>query len=158
MYLDKKGIQVFNIKHFYDLFDKKPKLNYFIELGKNAQSRSISFKLYKKIIGTFFEIYFKEVFYLNSSYYFPVGGKAVRAKNRERINDQGIHIPQNLSLVWYLRPRSTRKKISFSFLRGRTIIIWNLIQEVKKNINLDEVEDYKEKSTFYIKNNSFYNE
>lgn len=155
MYLDKKGYAVYNTEHFFREFENSKKNSY--KLDGSRKKLKVDMKLFKLIITTFFEIYFREVFYLNRPYYFFIGGKTIVCRNNERVNNKGVLIPKGISILWYLKPNTTRK-ITISFIRGKSVIIWNLIQEVKKNINLDTLASQREKYLQLCKNNLIYDE
>ena len=108
----------FKIDYFYKKFVSN---NRFIEsLGEKKKEQTISFQLYRKIIKTFFLIYFNEVFFSTKPLYFMLGGvlERVRITPFRALNNHLIK--STVSVIWYLRPMNTMSACSIRLMNGST--------------------------------------
>jgi hypothetical protein len=131
----KSNLEVFSIGHFYNLQTQK-------------QKKEVSLKLYKKIIITFFQIYFNELYFKESGIYFPFGGylKKVlyaswhdKIKKKQPANKKKVHGSDgSIGFMWYLRPSMKMQYlVSINKLTGSTNRIPQIESNYLKNNNKD---------------------
>lgn len=98
----------YGIDYFYDLFKKRnayyPK-SYFFFMGGRTRKVLLEKKLFKKIILSYFDIYFKEFYSHTDEQYFFLSGKLTKARGKKVYkNPNGINQTESILWVWFLRP------------------------------------------------------
>lgn len=118
----------YKIDYFYANFIKKHK--YFDSLeGKNRRQKVVTLKMYKKIVSTFFTIYFYEAFYLDRPMYFILSGKIIRVRTTEFITMANNKIKPVITVLWFLRPLFSLAKCRIAMVTGSTNIIPKIRRE-----------------------------
>ena len=134
--LDNERVQITS-RDFYNNFNKK-RINKFDSLGKKKADKAITYTTYCKIIKRFLLIYFYEVFFINKSLFFFLGGRLVRCKISSFRIGKGIMINKTISVFWYMMPDiSMIGSFSVVLQKGSTNVIPKLRREFCKTNDID---------------------
>lgn len=94
-------------RDFFEKFDR-PSINNFPELGRKKADRRLSYKTWRKIIITFFQIYFYELFFIPKNHYFFLGGNMklclIRPKLKSNKGKKKFISKPNVGLFWFNMP------------------------------------------------------
>lgn len=100
------NVEVFGLDYFYKNFENK----YFPKMLGEKKGRAkinVSKQLYQKILQEYFDIYFKEIYFIDGPSYFLYTGILTKVKYRPRvIINKGIKkiINSTIGFMWYQRP------------------------------------------------------
>lgn len=104
--VNKPKMAVFGFKFFCNLFKKKypPTM---LGFKKGKRPINVSESLYKKILLEYFDIYFKEIYFIDGPSYFLYTGALEKVKYRPRfIMNRGVKkkIDASIGFMWFQRP------------------------------------------------------
>jgi hypothetical protein len=139
--------EVFGLNYFYSMFPNKypPKM-----LGekKGVTPKKVSISLYGKILKEYFDIYFKEIYFLDGPSYFLYTGSLTKVKYRPRvIMNKGVKKVVNASIgfMWYQRPSELFFLCcKLKKLTGSTNILPKIEKIYKNNFDVNLIVNFED--------------
>lgn len=149
-------IRKYNIKDFYEAYPNKDKFFAFqlgIKTRKKKTKANVPFKLYRKIVLLYFEIYFNDLYYLKGKSYFLFTGyleiilsPIIDKKKRETV-----------TLLWTERPnRFFVKFVNLLKIPGTTARFRKLETVFYKVVNVDSIPRKVDRESLKIAKKNIY--
>ena len=110
MIREKSKNNVLGIAYFHELFAKRkhlfPALYFFYPIETFNKKVEVPRLLHKKIVTTYLDIYFNELYHQNIPKYFPLSGKLQKAKGKAvyRQKNNVMRFGRGIIWLWYYRP------------------------------------------------------
>lgn len=148
--MTKEKYNRFGFEYFWNAFQKKkrkyPK-SYFFGLKSRKQTLPVERSLYKKIIATYFQLYFNDFYTRMEPMYFPLSGELTKSKGKSFFKHkiQRYSRPQtSINWIWYLRPKlNWMANMAIIKLKGSTSRIGALEKTMKESFDLSLFPDLK---------------
>jgi len=133
------------IKYFYELFLKRKRLypiSYFLfPIKTRKKSIPLPDKLFKNIISTYLDIYFKEFYFHDTPKYFPLSGLIKKTKGKRfyaNMNRGIVNRGRGITWLWYFRPSiAFFSNIRLLKMNGSTNRVLALDKKYKENKDVE---------------------
>lgn len=141
--------------YFYSNFKKNHR---FIESlpGKRKKDRVLTYTQWKKIIYTYFKVYFFELFYIDKPLYFILSGRAIRVRTTPFLTPKKALIKSSITMLWYLKPLYSLGRCRINFIRGSNGIMPKIRQEWAKNNDVSLLPMIRETKKKMIQNKTLF--
>jgi len=151
------------INEFYEIQEKrrdKYPSRYFFWLNPSTKKIKIGRILYRKIIGSYFENYFKDFYSHKAVQYFPLSGKIYKVKsNKFYSKGQKKSITEAINWVWFLRPAMNyASNIKLIKTKGSSSLIGRLENEFRSVFDVQSLRGTKPLMIQVINNDKLYKE
>lgn len=128
--------------------------------GKGLAEKQVSEELYRKIIMEYFDIYFKEVYFLNKPSYFLYTGILDKVLYRPRIikkNQKNIIAKTTIGFMWSMRPSNLFFYcVRFIKLTGSSNRIPKIENVYKNNFDIHLIPNFEDAIKYCNENNLNY--
>lgn len=153
-----KHDQVYGVKDFYESYDRKydPAL-----LGlKGKRHKKITFEQYKQIIAEYWDIRFKEIYFMPGSSYFLFTGLIQKVLYGSRIiktHNKIKPLSPTIGFMWYMRPSGLFHTFcALNKLTGKTNRIPKIELLFKKNNDINLIPNFDQTVVQYGQDKNLY--
>lgn len=106
-----KDFYTLKVKDFFEMFKKRKikfnkKVHFNTDLNTRKRNVEIDQKLYESILSEYFDIYFKELYFLNGPKYFFLSGFIEKGQTKKYFHYKMDRIQETVGIgfIWYQRP------------------------------------------------------
>lgn len=129
------------IKHFYNIFKSRKKRypkRYFFSSDDSYKKIYTEPIFFKKIIGTYFDIFFEDFYSHNDPQYFPLSGEIIKARGKGFYKNKTSYTKtESIIWIWFLRPAMNYvTNLKIHKLQGTTSPVYHLENKYKENYDI----------------------
>jgi hypothetical protein len=151
------------ITEFFEIQEKrrdKYPTRYFFWLKPSTKKIKVEKVLYRKIIGSFFENYFRDFYSHRTVQYFPLSGKLYKVKsNKFYSKGQLKNITEAIDWIWFLRPAMNyASNIKIIKSKGSNSLVGKLENEFRDLFDVQSLRRIKPLTIQIINNDKLYKE